>query len=121
MISAYNKEQGFVATVSTETHVNSALFCSWLRYFLLPKIGAGYTLILDNASFHHTQSVRNVVEEFGCYLLFLPTYSPDFNPIENQWGNLKNRVKKTRDNYKKIRNCIQDSLFYLEKNYILNR
>jgi len=69
---------------------------AWLTEMLLPTIGAGKKIVLDNASFHRCQLVRQVVEAAGCELIYLPKYSPDLNPIEHQWHRIKQRVRKTR-------------------------
>ena len=44
---------------------------------------------MDNASFHKGARTKELIEKTGCVLLYLPPYSPDFNPIENQWAVLK--------------------------------
>ena len=56
---------------------------------LLPVLQAGSVLVLDNARFHHGGHIASLVEEAGCSLLYLPPYSPDFNPIELLWSWLK--------------------------------
>jgi Transposase and inactivated derivatives len=61
---------------------------------LLSTIGAGKKIVLDNASFHRCKLVRKVVETAGCELIYLPKYSPDFNPIEHPWHRIKQRVRK---------------------------
>jgi len=60
---------------------------------LLPALGPGWTIILDNASFHKGANTKELVEKAKCYLLYLPPYSPDFNPIEHQWARLKSRYR----------------------------
>jgi len=60
---------------------------------LLPRLPQGRVLVLDNARIHKSHSLREAVELEGHQLLFLPTYSPDFNPIELVWSWLKNWVR----------------------------
>lgn len=67
----------------------------WLEYFLLPALGPGYTLVMDNAAFHKTEKTRRIIEQAQCSLLFLPPYSPDLNPIEKLWARLKAIISKS--------------------------
>jgi transposase len=68
---------------------NTEVFNQWLEFELLPELVCGTVLVLDNATFHKSSRTREIVEEVGCELLYLPPYSPDLNPIEKLWGNLK--------------------------------
>jgi transposase len=54
----------------------------------------GQTVILDNASFHKSTTTLELIEAAGCFVKFLPAYSPDLNPIENQWAVLKAKIKQ---------------------------
>jgi transposase len=74
---------------------NLQVLIAWLTEMLLPTIGAGKKIVLDNASFHRCKLVRKVVETAGCELIYLPQYSPDLNPIEHPWHRIKQRVRKT--------------------------
>jgi len=67
----------------------SEFFESWFADSLLPAVPKGHTVIMDNASFHRKAPLRELAAEAGVRLLFLPAYSPDFNPIEHSWANLK--------------------------------
>jgi transposase len=51
-------------------------------------------IIMDNARFHKSIRTQELIENAGCRLLFLPSYSPDFNPIEHRWFPLKNTARK---------------------------
>ena len=73
---------------------DSILFNFWLENFLLPALGPGYTLVMDNATFHKSEYTKIIIENAGCQLLFFPPYSPDLNPIEKFWANLKAKIKK---------------------------
>jgi hypothetical protein len=68
--------------------MNSRFFEFWFMLLLL-VMGEGYWFIMDNATFHRRTVLRNMAEAAGCHVLFLPKYSPDFNPIEHEWANLK--------------------------------
>ena len=56
----------------------------------------GGVLVLDNWTVHHGEEVRALTERFGCELLYLPTYSPDLNPIEHLFAKLKAFIKALR-------------------------
>jgi transposase len=76
---------------------NTILFNQWLEESLLPAIGSGMTLIMDNAIFHKSQRTRELIRQAGCSILFLPPYSPELNPIEQTWANLKRLRKITQE------------------------
>ncbi len=48
---------------------------------------------MDNIKFHHTQKVKELIESKKCNILFLPTFSPDLNPIEHYWFKIKHKIK----------------------------
>jgi transposase len=73
---------------------DTKLFNVWLKQVLIPELNPGQTLILDNASFHKSEESKKLVEEAGCKLMFLPPYSPDLNPIEKYWANMKTKVRE---------------------------
>ncbi len=61
----------------------------WLKDFLIPELKVGQVVIMDKATFHKSEESRKLIEKAGCRILFLPTYSPDLNPIEIFWANFK--------------------------------
>ena len=69
------------------------LFNSWFEQALLPELGPGTTIILDNASAHKSPKILDIARSYGCKVLFLPPYSPDLNPIEKFWANLKKAIR----------------------------
>ncbi len=73
---------------------NTGLFNIWLKEVLTPQLTFGSVLILDNAGFHKSAESRKIVESAGCKLMFLPPYSPDLNPIEKYWANMRNKVRE---------------------------
>lgn len=62
---------------------NRDLFETWLAECLLPRLQPGDMIVIDNARFHHSQYIDEVVAAAGCSLWYLPPYSPDLNAIEH--------------------------------------
>jgi transposase len=87
-------EHKLIAPMLFSGTCNSNVFNQWLEHMLLPQLVTGSVIVLDNASFHKAKSTRQLVEQAGCELLYLPPYSPDLNPIEKLWANLKRRWRK---------------------------
>jgi hypothetical protein len=79
---------------------------SWLFEFwfamLLESMTPGYRFILDNATFHREKILRMMAEAVGCHVLFLPKYSPDLNPIEHEWANLKTFLRNHGRHYASV-------------------
>jgi transposase len=68
------------------------LFEIWFRDSLLKEISPGSFVILDNATFHRKKTLAALAQSAGCSVIFLPPYSPDLNPIELEWANLKSFI-----------------------------
>lgn len=66
-------------------------FNHWLEHHLMQELRPGSTLIMDNARFHRKQDIERIAKKSGHYVLFLPPYSPDFNPIEEDFAVMKKR------------------------------
>lgn len=76
--------------------VDSAAFATYLEQVLVPGLNPGSIVVMDNFSIHHSQQVRLTIEQAGCTLVYLPTYSPDFNPIELVFAKVKAYLRKAR-------------------------
>jgi transposase len=70
------------------------LFDAWVEQVLCPELQAGQVVILDKAIVHKSEKTKSLVEAAQGDLIFLPPYSPDLNPIEIFWANLKNKVRE---------------------------
>jgi len=68
-------------------------FEAWFGRMLLPRLGKGQVVVMDNAAFHRKARLRAMAAEHGCEVLFLPPYSPDLNPIEKFWARLKAKLR----------------------------
>lgn len=67
----------------------SERFVDYLRNILIPTLSPDSVVVMDNMRSHHTQAVKDLLEQAGVQYLYLPPYSPDLNPIEKMWSNLK--------------------------------
>lgn len=76
--------------------VDTTTFVTYVEKVLCPTLLPGQSVVLDNYSIHTNSKVRELIEARDCELLFLPTYSPDFNPIENAFSKLKALLKKAQ-------------------------
>ena len=90
---AARMDQGFAAPFLFQGSCNTTLFNAWLKQELCPLLSDNHIVIMDNVPFHKTASSRHIIESTGAKILFLPPYSPDLNPIENDFAN----IKKTRE------------------------
>lgn len=79
-----------------DTSVNTAVFECWIEQDLLPKLTTTSVLIMDNATFHKGKRLLELIKAAGHYLIWLPTYSPDLNPIEKFWSRIKSIRNKLR-------------------------
>lgn len=84
---------GVLAPCVFERSLDGPLFAQWMRDWLLPTVPKGTTIVLDNLSVHRNPDVRTAVARAHCHLLFLPAYSPDFNPIELLFAQLKTHLR----------------------------
>jgi transposase len=69
--------------------MNGEMFLAWVEQGLAPVLRAGELVILDNLATHKIRGVREAIEARGAGLLYVPPYSPDFNPIEPMWSKIK--------------------------------
>ena len=86
-----------------ECSVNADVFLAWVRHVLLPQLPPAAVVILNNAVFHKRIDIQNTLPHAGHTLDYLPSYSPDLNPIEHQWAQAKSLRKHTH--------CAVDDLF----------
>jgi transposase len=95
--------QGVLITIFLfQANIDADIFHHWVVQDLLLKVPAGSVIVMDNASFHKRDDIRQSIEKAGCILEFLPTYSPDLNPIEHKWAQLKSIRSKNRCSIEEI-------------------
>jgi transposase len=69
--------------------VDTEVFTYWIQQDLLPQLQPNTVIVMDNATFHKGKDMQKMIEDAGHTLLYLPPYSPDLNPIEKKWAQIK--------------------------------
>lgn len=85
---------GVQAAMTIEGAADALTFEAFLEHILIPSLKPTQIVVMDNLSIHKGHRVRQLIEEAGCQLLFLPPYSPDFSPIEPMWSKLKSYLRR---------------------------
>ena len=117
VMAARNSNHDLVSPIIYEGSINKNIFKEYLKNDLLPNIPEGSTIILDNAKFHHdskkeladksVQTIKDICKQFNINMIYLPSYSPDLNPIEKKWAQIKYWYKRLKDNYKDKREFLE--------------
>jgi len=94
-VVAAKRGDEIVAPFAFNGAMTADLFEGWVECVFLPCLSTPHksVLMIDNATFHNKSRLEDIADEYGFRLLFLPPYSPDFNPIEKFWANIKNRLR----------------------------
>ena len=79
-----------------EGSTNAEVFLTYLDEVLCPTLQPGRTVVMDNLKVHRAPAVRDRIEARQCQLVFLPAYSPDFNPIEEAFSKLKTYLRRVK-------------------------
>jgi transposase len=85
---------GFCAPMLLDGPMDGEAFVAWCEHMLAPALRPGDIVVMDNLPAHKVAGVQEAIEAAGASLLFLPPYSPDFNPIEMAFSKLKAHVRK---------------------------
>jgi transposase len=102
--------QDAVAPLCYTGTTTSAVFEDWFANSLLPSVAKGSTIIMDNASFHRKSQLQELAINANVDLIFLPPYSPDYNPIEKLWANLKRWLRDNLSRFTTLEAAIYDYL-----------
>jgi transposase len=86
--------RGMGPSLTVEGATTSAVFEAYVKQVLAPTLRKGQVVVMDNLSAHKGERIRELIEERGCQLIYLPSYSPDFNPIEEAFSKIKGLVRK---------------------------
>ena len=86
--------EGMGPSMAVEGSTTKEVFEAYLEQVLLPQVREGQVLIMDKLPAHKPNRLRELIEARGCELLYLPSYSPDYNPIEGAFTKVKARLRK---------------------------
>jgi transposase len=86
--------EGMTAPMVLDGPMTGVAFLAYVEQVLVPSLQRGDVVIMDNLPAHRRPAVRVAIEAAGAKLLYLPPYSPDFNPIENAFAKLKAILRK---------------------------
>jgi len=85
---------GMGPSMSVEGATTARVFETYLQKVLAPSLEEGQVVVMDNLGAHRPKRVRELIEQRGCELLYLPAYSPDYNPIEEAFAKIKNLLRR---------------------------
>jgi transposase len=85
--------EGLGPCLAVEGATTREVFEAYLERVLAPTLVPGQVVVMDNLSAHKGERVRELIEQRGCELLYLPPYSPDFNPIEQAFSKVKGLMR----------------------------
>jgi transposase len=85
---------GMGETLAVEGSTDREVFEAYVEHALAPTLEVGQVVVVDNLSAHKPARVREIIEERGCELIYLPSYSPDFNPIEEAFAKIKDILRR---------------------------
>lgn len=111
VVGAISAGAGLVAWRAIDGGMDGAAFLSFVTEALIPALVPGQTVVMDNLSSHKTRAVRAAFAEAGVGVLYLPRYSPEYNPIELCWAGVKRRLRwiaaRTRE---RLREAVAEAL-----------
>ncbi len=88
------KAEGMGPCIAVVGSITREVFEAYVEQVLAPSLRPGQIVVMDNLTAHKGDRVSELIEERGCELLYLPPYSPDFNPIEKAFAKIKGLLRK---------------------------
>ena len=87
------RSDGLAAPMVIDGAMNGDLFVAYVQQVLVPTLRAGDIVVMDNLSSHKRVAAVRAIERAGCSVVYLPPYSPDYNPIELAFAKIKARLR----------------------------
>ena len=85
-----------------EGATTARVFEAYVEKVLVPSLRAGQIVVVDDLGAHRPKRIRELIEQQGCELVYLPAYSPDYNPIEEAFAKIKNLLRKAAARSKEV-------------------
>ena len=82
--------------MTVDSATDGDVFLAFVEHVLCPNLQPGQLVVMDNLAAHKVDGVRELIQQAGASLAYLPPYSPDFNPIEKCWAQLKQRLRSLK-------------------------
>jgi transposase len=102
---------GCLAPFTFEGWTDQEAFLTYVREVLTPQLWSGACVVMDNLPAHKTTKVQEIIASVGATVIFLPPYSPDFNPIENCWSKIKEYLRSQGSRtYQELNRAISEAL-----------
>ncbi len=119
------RASGIIAPFTLDGPMTGAVFRAYVEQVLAPALEPGDAVVMDNLSIHKVAGVKEAIRAVGASVLYLPSYSPDFNPIEQLFAKLKALLRKaaarTQDALRETIGTSLETLTPAEcQNYIVN-
>ncbi len=96
LLAALTSQEGISAAMLVDGAADRIVFDIFVEQVLVPTLRPGQVVVWDNLNVHKSQRARERIEACGCAVLFLPAYSPDFNPIEQAFSKIKTLVRRAK-------------------------
>ena len=87
---------GTLVPLAYKGTLDGSFFLTYITQCLAPTLRVGDIVIMDNASPHKVKGVVEAIEAMGAFVLYLPTYSPDLNPVEYMWSKIKSYLRSVK-------------------------
>jgi transposase len=101
--------------------MNGEDFLEFIQADLAPKLKPGNVVVMDNLNSHHRQEVKEIIEATGARVEYLSVYSPEFNPIEMMWSQLKSSVRKSRtETIESLIEIIEIAVSFIDSKFLNN-
>jgi len=94
LIASMSLQEGIGEAMCFEGATDAKAFEVYVEHFLAPSLTEGQVVVMDNLGAHRPKRIRELIEQRGAQLVFVPSYSPDLNPIEQAFSKIKNILRK---------------------------